>query len=126
LDLEPGHNLDQHLVLSWLQIDLDHVEQAMHHLFDQAMHQVIVDHQVQQGQDNFHSLLTFEDDLDPVHFLQANLNPVLLFKAIFEAEHEVKVGLDEVHGVGDLECSTESKFLLPFNFISFLLKWGIS
>jgi hypothetical protein len=41
----------------------------------------------------------FEDDLDPVHSLYANLNPVLLFKANYEEEHEVKVGLDELHGV---------------------------
>jgi hypothetical protein len=120
-------------VLRWLQIDLDHFEQAMHqvivfqqalhHLFDQAMHQVVVFHQVQQVQDNFHSLLVFEDDLDPVHFHQANLNPVLLFKAILEAEHEVKVRLEEVHGVGDLECSTSSRFLSTCDFVGFLLKW---
>ena len=64
MDLDAGHHLDQHFLLHSLP-DFD--QQALHHLFDQALHnfeQVVVD---QLPQDHFQQLLFFQVDLD---FLQ--------------------------------------------------------
>ena len=64
MDLDAGHHLDQHFLLHSLP-DFD--QQALHHLFDQALHnfeQVVVD---QLPQDHFQQLHFFQVYLD---FLQ--------------------------------------------------------
>lgn len=66
LDLDARHHLDQHLLLHSL---LDFDQQALHHLFDQALHnfeQVIVD---QLPKDHF-----FQADLDSLQLHQGFLD----------------------------------------------------